>query len=129
MDDAAAADVRRGAGILAILSAFGTGSAVIIDRRRVIAVGTDEAPCNVIRRAAGLRSGQKRRGIVVVGRGYQTDEGVLHAAAEGKFAGVAAVSETGAPKLSAGIAGLAEKLGLFVGSVDIGSKEGEHRRD
>lgn len=129
MDDAAAADVRRGAGILATLSAFETGSAVIIDRRRVIAVGTDEAPCDVIRRAAGLRSGQKRRGIVVVGRGYETDEGVLHAAAEGKFAGVAAVSETGAPKLSAGIAGLAEKLGLFVGSVDIGSKEGEHRRD
>lgn len=128
VDDAAAADIRRGAGILATLSAFGSGSAVIIDRKRVLAVGTDEAPCDVIRRAAGLRSGQKRRGIVAIGRGYDLDESVLRAA-EGKFVGVAVVSEAGAPKLPAGIIGLAEKLGIFVASVEIGSKEGEHRRD
>jgi DUF1009 family protein len=115
-------DMRRGAGILMTLSAFGTGSAVIVDRRRVMAIGTDEAPPDVIRRASALRSGRKRRGSVVLGRSHEPDESVLRAAAAGGFAGVAMVREAGTPNVSESIIDLAKTLGIFVASAEIGGR-------
>ena len=73
--------------------------------------------------------GKRRRGVVVIGPGHEPDEGVLCAAAEGKFAGVAVVREAGTSNFSDSIIGLAEKLGIFVAYAETGSREGDHRGD
>ena len=127
VDDGTVRDIRRGAGILSALTEFDTGSAVVIDRRRVIAVGTDEAPNEVVCRAAGLRGGKRRRGVVVVGPTH-FDAHVVRAAADGLFAGVAVVRQAGAADLSRDLVGLADQLGIFVAAVETGARAGEHGR-
>jgi len=124
LDDVAVSDIRRAAGILSALSGFDTGSAVVADRRRVIAVGTDEAPGEVICRAAGLRGGKRRRGVVVVGSSHDFDARVVRAAADGKFAGVAAVRAAGAMPLSDDLIDLADQLGVFIAVVETGLSTG-----
>jgi DUF1009 family protein len=127
VDDVAVSDIRRSAAILAVLTEFDTGSAVVIDRRRVIAVGADEAPNEVICRAAGLRGRKRRRGVVVVGPTH-FDGSVMRAAADGMFAGVAVIRQAGAPDLSKDLVSLADQLGVFIAAVETGSDAGEHSR-
>jgi DUF1009 family protein len=108
------ADVRRGAGILAVTSAFETGTAVVIDRGRVIAVGTNEAPIDVIERAASLRKRERRRGIAVIGPTHVIDDALLRAADRCKLAGVGIVGGLMDTDKGGGIVRLADSLGLSI---------------
>jgi DUF1009 family protein len=111
----AAAEIDRAKGILSVLSAFKTGSAVVIVNGRVIAIGTNEAPQDVIARAGALRqNGKRRAGVAVVGGVYRLDRTIVEAAAEATLSGIAllecAVDE--APPSEA--VQLADRLELFV---------------
>ncbi len=87
----AVTDISRAVGILSALMDFHTGSAIVIDERRVIAIGADEPPSEVIGRAAGLRGRNRRRkGVVAIGRKYRLDEAILVAARDANLAGVVA---------------------------------------
>jgi lipid-A-disaccharide synthase len=113
-------DMTRAAGILNELAAFETGSAVVIDGGRVIAVGASEPANEVISRAAGLRKKRRRRrGIAAVGPAYPSDESVLRAAAASWLEGVLLA---GAP-LEIGrhqdIIRLADSLGMIVASLPV----------
>lgn len=77
IDARALADIRRGAGILAACSTFQTGTAIVIDRGRVLAVGTSESPVEVVERAAAFRKGDRRRGVIVVAPSQNLDEALL----------------------------------------------------
>jgi DUF1009 family protein len=114
IDARATPDIRRGAGILAACSKFATGTAALIDRGRVIAVGTSESPIEVIERVASFRKGDRRRGVIVVAPSQKLDEALLRAAAKYKFAGVAKMGETMSSAIDGSIVRLADDLGLFI---------------
>lgn len=125
-DARAATDLQRAAGILHAAADFNTGTAVVIDRGRVIAVGTAEAPAEVIGRAAPYRKGGRRRGIAVIAPSQNLDETVVRAAREGGLHGIGVVR--GSPGANADavarVIGLADDLGLFVAEVGGGSRNG-----
>lgn len=121
-------DIRRGAGILSAASAFDTGTAVVIDRGRVIAVGTGEAPSEVVARAGGFRRGDRRRGAVIIGPSERLDEALLHAVDRCKLRGVGVRRGSTAASLSASVIRLADSLGIFIAEVDNPSRDGAHGR-
>jgi len=114
IDARAMPDIRRGAGILAACSKFDTGTAALIDRGRVIAVGTSESPIEVIERVASFRKGDRRRGVIVVAPSQKLDEALLRTAAKYKFAGVAKLGETMNTAIDGATVRLADDLGLFI---------------
>jgi DUF1009 family protein len=108
----AAVEIGRGKGILSALSDFDTGSAVVIVNGRVIAIGTDEAPQDVIARAAALRQNRKRRAGVAVVRGVpDLDPAIVEATAKANLAGIALPECEAFPSEALQ---LADRLGLFV---------------
>lgn len=127
-DARAAADVRRGTGILAAASAFETGTAVVIDRGRVIAVGTGEAPSGVLERAASFRRSDRRRGVAVIGSSQVLDDMLLHAVDRCKLAGVGVMRGSTAANISAGVIRLADRLGIFIAEAGNPSRDGAHGR-
>jgi DUF1009 family protein len=109
------AEIDRAKGILSALSAFKTGSAVVIINGRVIAMGTNEAPQDVIARAGALRQNRKRRaGIAVVGGAYRLDRTIVEAVAEAKLAGIALLECAVDEALPIEAVQLADRLELFV---------------
>jgi DUF1009 family protein len=122
------ADIRRGAGILVACAEFNTGTAVVLDRGRVMAVGTTERPVEVADRAAGLRKGDGRRGVVITGPSDVIDEALLRAVDKHKFAGIAAMQGSAASRIGTSIIRLADSLGIFIAEVGNPSHEGVHGR-
>jgi DUF1009 family protein len=111
----AAAEIDRAKGILSVLSAFKTGSAVVVINGRVIAIGTNETPQDVIVRAGVLRQNRKRRaGVAVVGGAYSLAPDIVEAAAKANLAGIASAECVARDELPAGSVALADRLGLFV---------------
>lgn len=109
-----AADIARVVGILAVLSKFNTGSAVVIDRGRVIAVGTLETPVEVLARANELRRRKRQSGVVAVPSLHAPDEAFLRAARERNLEGVAVIGRSGDVNMPESVLRVADKLGLFV---------------
>jgi DUF1009 family protein len=109
------AEIDRAKGILSALSAFKTGSAVVIINGRVIAMGTNEAPQDMISRAGALRQNRKRpAGVAVVGEAYGLDPVIVEAAGKANLAGIASTGYGARDELPAGVVTLADRLGLFV---------------
>lgn len=100
--EAAEKDVARAAGILSALEHFGGSSAVVIDRGRVLAVGTTEGPLDVIARVRDLRGNNpKRRGLVVVGAGQALTQDHIKAANAAHLLGVVATEAVISPSVIA----------------------------
>jgi lipid-A-disaccharide synthase len=94
-DHAGERDVLRAAGILQALSAFNTGTAVVIDQGRVLAVGASESPLQVTERTGPLRGPKpKRRGIAVLAPGQAQSRPLLDATAAADLCGIAATGKT-----------------------------------
>jgi DUF1009 family protein len=121
-------DIRRGIGILSAASEFDTGTAVVIDRGRVIAVGTGEAPSEVVERAGGFRRGDRRRGVVVIAPSERLDEALLHAVDRCKLQGVGVTRGSAAASISSGVIRLAYSLGVFIAEVGNLSRDGAQGR-
>lgn len=108
---AADKDVARAAGILSALEHFGGGSAVVIDRGRVLAVGTTEGPSDVIARVRDLRGNNaKRRGLVVVGAGQALTPDFIKVANAAHLLGVVATEAVISPPVITA----ANELAMFV---------------
>ncbi|HVZ04228.1 LpxI family protein [Hyphomicrobium sp.] len=107
-------DIRCAAGILGSLSDFDTGSAVVIDGGRVIAVGTTETALDVVGRANELRRGKHRRGILAVASSSVVDEVLLRAVGQCNLQGIAVVGKTPDAQLPERLLSIADKLGVFV---------------
>ncbi|AGK57486.1 hypothetical protein HYPDE_29038 [Hyphomicrobium denitrificans 1NES1] len=128
IDARGVADIRRGAGILAVVSAFDTSTAVVLDRGRVMAAGTAERPVEVVERAAGLRKGDGRRGVVVIDPSQRLDEALLRTSDRYKFAGVAMVGDPMNTAISSAVVQLADSLGMFIAEVGNPSHDGARGR-
>jgi DUF1009 family protein len=99
---------------LGSLSDFDTGSAVVIDGGRVIAVGTTETALDVVGRANELRRGKHRRGILAVASSSVVDEVLLRAVGQCNLQGIAVVGKTPDAQLPERLLSIADKLGVFV---------------
>lgn len=109
----ASGDMSRAVGILSALSEFGTGSAVVIDGARVIAVGAGEPAVDVIGRVASLRgSNRLRKGIVAIGRDQRSAGALVRAASDVNLIGIVIGNDCFADKES--VVQLADKLNVFV---------------
>jgi DUF1009 family protein len=88
--DASLLDAAKGAAVIATLSPYEVGGAVVVARGHVLCVETGEGPAAAIARAAGLRQwgARGRRGVAVLARAADADVRAVAAAAE---AGLAAL--------------------------------------
>lgn len=82
-------DAELGLGVLSVLRDFATGSALVVRRGRVMAIGASEPALDVLVRDASYNSKpNRRRGAAVIAASELVDGALIEAAAE---AGVAAV--------------------------------------
>ncbi|HET6389470.1 lipid-A-disaccharide synthase [Hyphomicrobium sp.] len=118
-DAAAEKDIARAAGVLSALTPFGGGSAVVIDRGRILAVGTSEDPASVADRVRLLRGkNTRRRGVLVLGETYALDEALMTAVQSAHLTGIAI---TGTSETSPSFIQLANKSTTFLASANSGS--------
>ncbi|MEQ1651081.1 MAG: UDP-2,3-diacylglucosamine diphosphatase LpxI, partial [Hyphomicrobium sp.] len=84
-----APDMQRGVRIMSTLASSGTGSALVIRKGRVLSIGANETPVEVIQRAGGfIKASRKRAGIAVIGHREPLDETIIEAAAAAGLEGV-----------------------------------------
>lgn len=109
-------DVARAEGILSALDPFGGGSAVVIDRGRVLAVGTTEGPLDVVARVRDLRgSNAKRRGSIVLGTGQALSENLIESANAAHLLGIVATEAA----ISRPVIAAANELAMFIATTTI----------
>lgn len=115
-DDAAEKDAARATGILAALEHFGGGSAVVVDRGRVLAVGTTEDPQGVIARTGALRGGRKKpRGSVILGPGQAGTHDLVEAAHRASLRGIVATGT----ELPPAVIAAANELAMFAATMQL----------
>jgi UDP-2,3-diacylglucosamine hydrolase len=124
------ADAAKGAGLLAILSAFGSGRATIVDRGHVLAVECTQSAEALIAGAGSIRQWGRRRwsrrsGVAVLGEASDLQPSLVNAAAAAGLAGVALVGQP--PGAAAAAIADADRLGLAVVRL-AASREGQHGR-
>ncbi|MBA2125115.1 DUF1009 domain-containing protein [Hyphomicrobium methylovorum] len=108
------ADSRRAFAILAALSPFAEASAVVIVRGRVISVGANETPLDLLARTVELRTRTNRRaGVAVLAPGYTADKKILAAVDACHLAGVV-VAQPAGWNIANELAAQARALRLFI---------------
>ena len=114
-------DMQRGMRIMGTLTQFGTGSALVIRQERVLSIGTNEPPREVIAQAQGfLKASKKRSGVAVIGPREALDEPTLEAAAACGLAGVIVMfGREDRPQHKGAVAAKADALGLFIAGAAI----------
>ena len=113
-------DARCGAAIMRDLAAFGTGSAILLARGRVLAIGADETPDDVILRWAQFLRAKGRVGVVVLGPRETVTGATVEIAAGANVAGFVVLSAQGsAPRVPETMIKNANRLGLFVASAEV----------
>ena len=110
-------DARCGAAIMRDLAAVSTGSALVLARGRVLAIGADEPPDDVILRWAQFLRAKRRAGVVVFGVGETLTSATVEIAAGANVAGLVVMANAGdGPRVSETVINSANKLGLFIAS-------------
>lgn len=109
-------DVERGVRIMGELERFDTGTALILVRGRVLSVGANETPAEVLQRSRGwLKRRKKRTHVMVLGTREALDEGLVRAAAASALAGIVIMFGPGdGPKHKGPVLDVADRFGLFI---------------
>lgn len=108
-------DVERGVRIMGELENFGTGTALIVKRGRVLSVGANEPPLDVLQRSRGWLKRKRRDGIMVLAAREALDEGLVRAAAASGLAGIIVMFGPGdGPKHKGPVLDVADRFGLFI---------------
>ncbi len=106
-------DIARGVNVMRVLERFGTGSALVVRKKRVLAIGASEPPCDVLARVTA--KGRRLAGVAVLNQRYVLDEATLRGAAEAGLEGVVVLSPSDMQPAAA--IDLVGKLGMFVAAV------------
>ena len=122
------ADAARGALVLAVLKPFGAGAAAVVDSRHVLSVEAGDGAEAAIARAGELRQwgkkGSRRRtGVAVVAADFETQPGIVRAAAQAGLAGVVVCARAEQRPLPAATIEEANRLGLVIARI-VPVKEG-----
>lgn len=114
-------DVTRGVHIMTTLSAFGTGTALVLINGRVLSVGTFDAPEYVVARAKSMRrSSRKRAGVLIIGPREALSEDIVKAAAEARLDGIIVTfGSADRPPHRGPVVAQADQLGLFLAGAGI----------
>ena len=106
-------DIARGVNVMRVLDTFGTGSALVVRKKRVLAIGAGEPPGDVLARVTA--KDRQRAGVALLSPRYELDDVVVRCAAGAGLEGVIVLSP--ADKQAAAALDLAGKLGMFVATV------------
>ena len=118
------ADAQAGVRMMRDLTEFETGSAVLLARGRVLAIGAAERPLDVIARWAQFLARKRRAGVVVMGPGEELNGALAEIAAGANVAGFVILTAAGeTPRVPASVAAIAGKLGLFIAETPIANVE------
>lgn len=117
----AEADMQRGTRIMGTLARFGTGTALVINKGRVLSIGANEAPVDVIERAGAFRhSGKKKSGVVIIGPREALDEQMIEAAAAAGLSGLVVMyGREDRPQHRGAVSTRADALGMFIAGAAI----------
>lgn len=108
-------DVERGVRIMGELEAFNTGTALVILQGRVLSVGANEPPIEVLQRSRGWLKRKKRSGVVVLAAREALDEPLVRAAASFGLAGIVVMFGPGdGPKHKGPVLDVADRFGVFI---------------
>jgi DUF1009 family protein len=117
---AAGADVAKGVYAMSELAQLSTGSALVIADGRVLAVGADEGPEDVLYRAAAFLRKKRRSAVVILGPQTALDAKLIEAAAHIGLQGVILTFGAGdGPRHTGPILDIADRLRIFVAGTPV----------
>lgn len=118
---ASQADVRRGIAIQSTLAHYGTGTAVVIRKGRVLAIGANEPAIDVIARATeSYRPSNRRIGVAVIGHREALDESLVQAVAAAGLDGMVVMyGREVRPQFKSGLAASADANGIFIAGAEV----------
>lgn len=116
-------DVERGVRILGELAEFDTGSALVLARGRVIAVGTSEPAMDVLLRARPYIRRKKREAIMIIGANEAIDEALVRASAAAGIGGIIVMYGPGdGPAHKGPVLDVADRFDMFMAGAAIDPK-------
>lgn len=118
---AAGPDIRRGIAIQSTLAHFGIGTAVVIRKGRVLAVGCDEPATEVIARATDYyRPGRTRLGVAVIGHREAVDEQLIETVSRAGLEGLVIMyGREVRPQHKGAIAASADRHDVFIAGAEV----------
>lgn len=119
------ADLQRGIRAMSTLAQFSIGTALVIRKGRVLAIGSSEAPIEVIERAASFyKAARRKTGIAVIGHREPLDEKTVEAAAAAGLEGLVFMyGREDRPQHKGAVVARADALGLFIAGAAISAVE------
>lgn len=114
-------DVAKGIAIQSTLAHFGVGSAVVIRKGRVLAIGAEEPALDVIARAREFYDpGNRRIGVAVIGHREALDEELIAAVAAAGLDGLVVMyGREVRPQHKGAIATSADAQGIFIAGAEV----------
>ncbi len=117
-------DAQAGVAMMRDLAQFDIGSAVLLARGRVLAIGACERPLDVIARWAQFLRAKGRSGVVVMGLGEEFTGALAESAAGANVAGfVILTGSAHAQRVPQSVVAIADKLKLFIAETPIQNVE------
>ena len=117
---AALVDAKAGVRMMRDLAEFETGSAVLLARGRVLAIGARERPSDVIARWAQFLRAKGRSGVVVIGQAEELTGALAESAAGANVAGFVILTAKGeAQSVPQSVIAITDKLKLFIAETPI----------
>lgn len=125
LSSALKSDVRRGVAIMSTLAQFSVGTAVVIRKGRVLAIGAHEKALDVIVRATeAYKPTRRRMGVALIGHRTPVDEALIEAVADAGLEGVIVMfGREDRPQHKGSIVARADALGLFIAGAPVAALE------
>lgn len=119
------ADIQRGIRAMSTLAQFTIGTAVVIRKGRVLAIGASEKPAEVVERAASFyKQSRRKAGVAVIGHREPLDEKIVEAAAAAGLEGLIFMyGREDRPQHKGAVVARADALGLFIAGAAIAAEE------
>lgn len=118
-------DALRGVAIMSTLAQYAVGTALVIRKGRVLAIGTSEPSGDVLERAAHYyKAGRRRAGIAVIVHRTPVDESLIEAvAAQGLEGVIVMFGREDRPQHKGSIVARADALGIFIAGAPVAALE------
>lgn len=118
-------DALRGVAIMSTLAQFAVGTAVVIRKGRVLAIGANESAPDVIARASeAYAPTRKRIGVAFIGHRTPVDETLIEAVAAAGLEGLIVMfGREDRPQHKGSIVARADELGLFIAGAPVAAYE------
>jgi DUF1009 family protein len=119
------ADIERGVSIMSTLAQFAVGSALVIRKGRVLAIGAHEGASGVVERASQFyKPTRKPKGLAVIGHRTPVDEALIETIAAAGLEGLIVMfGREDRPQHQGSIVARADALGIFIAGAPVAAVE------